>query len=95
MSIDVSEKRFESDIETFLLSAKGGYTKLTSADFDRKKGLFFNTLLQFIKTTQPKMWKRYETVYANGNPEQELYKHFDECVRQYGLISVLRKGIEA
>ena len=68
--IDTSEKRFESDIETFLLSAKGGYTKLASEDFDRKKGLFFNTLLQFIQTTQPKMWKRYENIYANGNPEQ-------------------------
>jgi len=94
MSIDVTEKRFESDIETFFLSPKGGYTKLASADFDRKKGLFFNTFLQFIQTTQPKQWKRYQAIHAAGKPEQELYKRFDECVRQTGLISVLRKGIE-
>ena len=31
MSIDVTEKRFESDIEPFFLSPKGGYTKLVSA----------------------------------------------------------------
>ncbi|MCL2006572.1 MAG: DEAD/DEAH box helicase family protein [Treponema sp.] len=92
--IDVSEKRFEADIETFLLSEEGGYKSLPSSAFDRKKGLFFDTFLLFIQNTQPRQWKRYQTVYASGNPTEELYKRFDECVRNDGLISVLRKGIE-
>jgi type I restriction enzyme, R subunit len=92
--INVSEKRFEDDIEAFLLSKRGGYVKAISQDFDKQKGLFFNTLLQFIQTTQPKQWKRYQTIYASGSPEKELYKRFDECVKNNGLISVLRKGIE-
>jgi len=92
--LNVTEKQFETDIEAFLLSKKGGYTKADSQDFDKQKGLFFNTLLQFIQTTQPKQWKRYQTVYASGNPEKEFYKRFDECVKNNGLISVLRKGIE-
>jgi|GEM_PF-6313718 len=48
MSINVTDKRFESDIETFFLSPKGGYTKHASADLDKKKGLFFNTFIQFL-----------------------------------------------
>jgi type I restriction enzyme R subunit len=92
--IDTSEKRFESDIEAFLLSKKGGYTKGSSQDFDKKKGLFYETLLHFIKTTQPKQWKRYLTIYASGNPEKEFYTRFEDCVKNNGLISVLRKGIE-
>jgi len=56
--IDTSEKRFESDIETFLISSEGGYIKAASQEFDKQKGLFFNILLHFIQTTQPKQWKR-------------------------------------
>jgi type I restriction enzyme R subunit len=91
--IDTTEKCFESDIETFLISSEGGYIKSTSQEVDKQKGLFFNTLLQFIQTTQPKQWKRYQTIYTQ-NPEQEFYKRFEECVKNYGLISVLRKGFE-
>lgn len=92
--MDISEKKFESDIEAFLLSSAGGYTKANPQDFDKQKGLFFDTLLQFIKTTQPKQWKRYEIVYASSNPEKEFYKRFNESVDKYGLIWVLRNEIE-
>ena len=82
--IDITEKRFESDIEAFLLSSAGGYIKGNPQDFDKQKGLFFETLLLFIKSTQPKQWKRYETVYASSNPENEFYKRFNECIDKNG-----------
>ena len=44
MSIDVTnEKRFEEDIEAFLVSEEGGYTKTTDT-YDPKCGLYVNTL---------------------------------------------------
>ena len=60
MGLDVTnEKRFESDIEAFFLSAEGGYTK-TADTYDANAGLYVNTLIDFIKATQPKEWTRFE-----------------------------------
>ena len=58
MAIDVTtEKRFEEDIEAFFISPAGGYTK--GADtYDASLGLYVNTLIEFIKKTQPKEWAR-------------------------------------
>ena len=50
-----TEKRFEEDIESFLISAAGGYTKTTDT-YDPEKGLYVNTLINFIKTTQTREW---------------------------------------
>ena len=36
--MDIKEKRFEEDIETYMLS-NGGYTKGSDATFDREKGI--------------------------------------------------------
>lgn len=92
-ALDTTEKRFEQDIETFLLSKKGGYVKLEHTAFDKQKGLFFDTLISFIKSTQEKQWKRYETIYGD-NAEKAFYGRFNECVNQSGLIHVLRNGFE-
>lgn len=60
MSIDSTyEKRFESDIEAAFLSPSGGYVKGTDT-YDPKLGLYVNTLIYFIKTSQPKEWARFE-----------------------------------
>ena len=57
---DDSEKRFEADIEAFLLSQAGGYVR-NETPYDAKLGLYPATLLDFVKRTQPKAWKRFET----------------------------------
>ena len=43
---DTTEKRFEADIESFLVSAEGGYTKTTDR-YDPQSGLYVNTLIAF------------------------------------------------
>ena len=59
MSIDVTtEKRFESDIEEFFLSATGGYTHNYDT-YDPQLGVYKDTLLRFVQKTQPKEWKRF------------------------------------
>ena len=93
MSIDTSEKRFEQDIETFLLSEKGGYTVLDMETYDKKRSVNMHYLTSFIKSTQPKEWKRYTAIYSD-NAEQALYKRFNECVNENGLICTLRRGIK-
>ncbi|MBE5779840.1 MAG: hypothetical protein E7331_11005, partial [Clostridiales bacterium] len=54
-----SEKRFEQDIESFLLSPQGGYTHTTDV-YDPAVGLYTDTLIGFIKATQPREWARFE-----------------------------------
>ena len=52
---EVNEKRFESDIESALLSPAGGYVKGEDI-YDPKPGLFVDTLIDFIRRTQPRDW---------------------------------------
>ena len=48
-----NERQFEEDIESFLLTEEGGYTKTTDT-YDPAVGLYTNTLISFIQATQPK-----------------------------------------
>lgn len=93
MSIDVTnEKRFEEDIETFLVSEEGGYTKSTDT-YDPKCGLYVNTLINFIQETQPKEWARFEN--ANKvNPVNKFIQAFNLACDADGLIHVLRHGFK-
>ena len=43
---DTTEKRFESDIESFFLSAAGGYTNCED-EYDPKLGLYTDTLIRY------------------------------------------------
>ena len=62
---DTTEKRFESDIEAIFLSAAGGYTKCQD-EYDPKLGLYKDTLIRFIKDSQPKAWQRFCIVKHSG-----------------------------
>ena len=58
MSVDeTNEKRFESDIEADMLA--GGYTTNTDS-YDAENALYLDTLIRFVKATQPKSWQRFE-----------------------------------
>ncbi|MBQ8836958.1 MAG: type I restriction endonuclease subunit R [Clostridia bacterium] len=87
-----TEKRFEEDIESFFLTEQGGYTK-TADTYDANTGLFIYTLINFIKTTQPKEWIRFEN-QCNSDPIKKFCLAFDNAVDSDGLISVLRHGFK-
>ena len=89
--MDYKEKRFEGDIEHFLLT-KGGYTKGDMSTYDREKAIDMPKLIEFIKTTQPKQWERYKRNYRD-EAEKKLYKRFNEEVEAHGLLHVIRHGI--
>ncbi len=89
--MDRKEKRFEQDIENFMLT-NGGYTKGSMNNYDATKAMNIHTLISFIKATQPKQWKRYNSIYGSDS-EKKLYKRFNDTVNTHGLLYVLRNGL--
>lgn len=92
MAIDNTlEKRFESDIEASFLS-NGGYIKGTKT-YDPEFAVYPETLIDFIKRTQPKEWQRF--VNQNSlNPERKFLVAFNNATDDLGILEVLRKGFK-
>ena len=88
----LTEKQFETDIEHSLLTY-GGYEKGDPKVFDRAVALDVNTLISFIKASQPKSWEKYETIYGTSC-EKSFVERFCKEVRSLGLLSVLRHGFK-
>ena len=95
--MDESEKTFEAFIESYLISEEGGWTKATDeglrSEESRGMNLDIVTLTDFVKSTQPMAWKRFERM-CTINPVRQFYKSFENAVTQDGLISVLRYGFK-
>ena len=89
---DTTEKRFEADIESFLVSAEGGYTKTTDR-YDPQSGLYVNTLIAFVQRTQPREWKRFEKI-CTGEPVKQFIAAFNNACEMNGLLYVLRNGFK-
>ena len=87
-----NEKRLEEDIESFFLTEQGGYTK-TADTYDPALGLYVNTLVAFIKATQPKEWTRFENT-CNSDPVRKFCNAFNNACDSLGLIAVLRHGFK-
>ncbi|MGN4696921.1 type I restriction endonuclease subunit R [Bacillus cereus group sp. MYBK185-1] len=89
--MDYKEKRFEEDIESFLLS-KGGYIRGNMSNYNREQAIDMVNLLNFIKSSQPKQWERYVRNYRE-DAEKKLYKRLAEEIEDKGILYVLRYGI--
>lgn len=91
--IESKEKRFEQDIETSL-TTDGGWKSVRFQDtnYDPEIGLDPVCLIDFVKETQPRSWKRYEFIYKE-EAEARFIKRFNDEVRMHGMLHVLRKGI--
>jgi len=90
-----TEKQFESDIESFLISPDGGWTKASDTGYrstvSTGKALDLETLVGFVKETQPVVWQRFEK-QCGGDVVQKFYRCFDDAVQKSGLVHVLRHG---
>lgn len=101
--MDTSEKRFEQDIESFLISPQGGYDQFSYQNpngewihkyvYDKERAIYLEVLVNFIMRTQSKEWARYTHYYGNDAPDR-LYRRLEDSINQNGLIYVLRNGIE-
>ena len=87
-----TEKQFETDIEAFFLSPEGGYTKTTDT-YNPSVGLYVDTLINFIKATQPKEWKRFDGM-CNSDPVKKFCTAFNNACDVDGLVHVLRHGFK-
>lgn len=85
-----TEKRFETDIETYLLNHE--YVSIPRTEFVKEDALFTDTLIKFIEESQPKAWERYKRRY--NDYKSRFISRFKTEVESKGLIATLRYGIE-
>lgn len=86
------EKRFEKDIESFLISEIGGYKKSKQKTYNFEKSIDMDLLVSFILASQPKEWER-QVKRDGSEAEKKLYKCLQTNIDNEGLIYVLRHGI--
>jgi type I restriction enzyme R subunit len=86
-----SEAAFETVIEAHLL--QNGYVPVAREGFDRERAIFPETVLGFIRETQPKEWVKLEGLHGDNTSEQilsDLCKWMD----QNGALATLRHGFK-
>jgi len=91
LAFEDTEKRFEEDIETYLLT-EGGYVKGNQSNYDKDRAIDISQLINFIQETQEKAWLRYQKIYGDEAP-RKLYKRLNDEIDTNGLLHVLRYGI--
>ena len=92
-----TEKNFEADIEAWLTSAAGGWSKAKDTGYRAPESagmaLDIGTLVDFVQRTQPKQWARFLKL-TNGDPTKEFYRRFNDSVQMFGMLHVLRHGFK-
>ena len=88
--VGVSEKRFETEIETAL--AAQGYEKGRPEDYHQALLLLPKTVLRFVQATQPKEWAKLQEQYKAEAEERFLARLSAEIERR-GTLDVLRNGV--
>ena len=99
MTADAKEAAFQRDIIGQMI--EGGWKLGTSSEYNRKLALYTSDCLDYVKTTQPKTWAKYETLYPTG-PEKAFIDKLaaqlskadpnatDKSLRTFGTLGVLR-----
>ena len=85
------EQAFEAVIEAHLLA--NGYVSVAGDGFDRERAVFPETVLGFIRETQPREWARLEALHGGRTGEQilgDLCKWMDV----HGSLATLRHGFK-
>ena len=86
-----TEAAFETVIEAHLL--QNGYVRILREGFDRERAIFSETVLAFIRETQPKEWAKLEALHGDSTGEQilgDLCKWMDVN----GALATLRHGFK-
>ena len=86
-----SEQAFEAVIDGYLLA--NGYESIAGDGFDRNRAIFPETVLAFIRETQPEEWVKLESLHGDKTGEQilgDLCKWMDI----HGSLATLRHGFK-
>ncbi|MYA79479.1 MAG: hypothetical protein F4X39_02990, partial [Acidobacteriia bacterium] len=84
-----SEAAFETVIETHLLN--NGYVPVAGEGFDRDRAIFPETVLAFIRETQPREWAKLEALLGEKTGEQVL-DYLCKWMDANGSLATLRHG---
>ncbi len=99
MSTDTSEAAFQQEIVDQMVAA--GWQLGESSQYDRKRALYSEDCLAYVKNTQDKRWQKYKQLYPN-DPEQAFLNKLasqlgkadphasDKRLRTFGTLGVLR-----
>lgn len=105
-----TEKQFEDDVERIMGSVgwrttQNGTRTLpvfksnsdAQADYDRTLALKTDSLISFVKETQPKEWAKIEGMYG-AHTEERFLKRVCDVLEPHddrdGLVNVLRRGFK-
>ena len=86
-----SEAAFETVIQAHLL--QNGYVPVARDGFDRERAIFPETVLAFIRETQPKEWAKLKALHGDRTGAQilgDLCKWMDI----HGVLATLRHGFK-
>jgi len=86
-----SEAAFETAIEDVLLAQ--GYEKHKSRDFDRERAIFPEVALNFMRTTQEKVWKKLEALHGEKTDDRVL-EALCKWMDTHGSLETLRHGFK-
>ena len=86
-----TEQDFEAAIEAYLV-VHAGYEKADNSQFDAALALDSQTLLAFIKQTQPETWDKLTASYG-GNVEKSVVQRIAAECDSRGLLDVVRNGV--
>ena len=99
MSADAKEAAFQQDMIDQMVA--GGWTLGDPNAYDRERALYPTDCLEYVKTTQPKIWAKYTTLYP-ADPEKAFLDKLasqlgkvepngsDKTLRSIGTLGVLR-----
>ena len=102
MSADTRETAFQQDIINQMVA--GGWKLGDPAGYNRELALYPTDCLDYVKTTQPKIWEKYKKLYPK-NPEQAFIDKLasqlskadphasDKNLRTFGTLGVLRHAL--
>ena len=91
MAKRTSEAAFETAIEDILLAQ--GYEKHNSQSFDRKRAIFPEVALDFIRTTQARTWEKLEALHGDKTGERVL-EALCKWMDREGSLATLRHGFK-
>ena len=87
-----NEETLEIHVVTQLTS-KQGYRERSDSDYNVELALDTELVLEFVRTTQPDVWRGLETKLGAKAGEM-LCKEIDRTLKSQGTLHVLRKGVQ-
>lgn len=90
--METKEKNYEAFIEKYL-TTKGGYIKADETGYDNKTGIIISDMFSFIKTSQPREWKK--VIDSQGSQAETYFiDRLKKNIDENGFLHVLRNGIK-